>query len=162
MYDGNGYPLDVAVVGITATTPTIIQTGTPHRLSTGKTVFLFNTNSLPNIDGAYVVTVITSTTFSIPTTVLTAGNQGTATVIPKELKWATSEFAGQLIGEDRTLDSDIARQKLTALRAGSVALSFGDGVTAQVIPDAVTTLLVPSWLTTEVVEGAVSAEWTVV
>lgn len=68
-------------------------------------------------------------------------------VIPEELKNATAEFARQLIAEDRTLDSDIETQGITSLKAGPVALTFREGVSARVVPDAVVNLL-PHWWAT--------------
>lgn len=72
-------------------------------------------------------------------------------VIPQELKDATAEFAGQLGNTDRTLDSDIAVQGITSIKAGSVALTFRDMVQAQVLPDAVLNLMPVSWFTDEIV-----------
>jgi hypothetical protein len=65
--------------------------------------------------------------------------------IPIELKNATAEFARQLIVSDRSLNSDITDQKLTALTAGPISLSFGAGVAPVVIPDAVWALMPPWW-----------------
>lgn len=67
-----------------------------------------------------------------------------STTIPTELKYATAEFARQLIVADRSLDSDIETQGLQSLSAGPVSLAFRDGVRAKVVPDAVVNLL-PSW-----------------
>lgn len=64
--------------------------------------------------------------------------------IPPELKNATAEFARQLIVADRSADSDLETQKIRALTAGPVSLTFGEGITAKVVPDAVISLL-PSW-----------------
>ena len=64
--------------------------------------------------------------------------------IPKELKWATSEFARQLMASDVTANNDIEAQGITSLSAGSVSLSFKDSFKVKVVPDAVTFLL-PSW-----------------
>ncbi len=66
------------------------------------------------------------------------------TDIPQELKNAVAELARQLIIEDRTLDSDISKLKITNLTAGPVSLGFGEGVEPQVIPDAVF-WLIPRW-----------------
>jgi hypothetical protein len=76
------------------------------------------------------------------------------TVIPQELKDATSELAGQLGNSDRTLDSDIAVQGITSIRAGSVALTFKEMVQAQVLPDMVLNLMPVSWLKDEIVSYA--------
>lgn len=79
------------------------------------------------------------------------GRAISANVIPQELKDATAEFAGQLGNSDRTLDSDIAVQGITSIKAGSVALTFKDMVQAQVLPDAVLNLMPVSWFTDEIV-----------
>jgi hypothetical protein len=65
-------------------------------------------------------------------------------VIPDELKWATSEFAKQLIKADRTADSDIETQGITSLTAGPISLAFKDNVRAKVMPDAVSAYI-PHW-----------------
>lgn len=70
-------------------------------------------------------------------------------VIPDELKWAETELAAQLAKGDRTLDNDALVQGLASLKAGSVAMSWKNGIIPQVIPDAVYNLLVQSWLTDE-------------
>lgn len=66
------------------------------------------------------------------------------TVIPTELQQATAEFARQLVVSDRASDSDIETQRITSVKAGSVAVTFALGVTSRVVPDAVF-LLIPSW-----------------
>lgn len=83
------------------------------------------------------------------------------TIIPQALKDAESELAGQLAKGDRTLDNDVIAQGLTSLRAGSVALSFKDGIWPQVIPDAVWSLMPASWFTDELYEPAMRAEFDV-
>lgn len=65
-------------------------------------------------------------------------------VIPDELKWATAELAGQLLGGNRTADSDTETQGITKIKAGSVELNFKSMVTAKVVPDAVINLI-PKW-----------------
>lgn len=65
-------------------------------------------------------------------------------VVPQIIKNATAEFARQLIAEDRSADSDVERYGLTSLRAGSVSLSFKDGVVARPVPDAVA-VMIPAW-----------------
>ncbi len=77
------------------------------------------------------------------------GNAIDSTTIPRELKDAESEFAGQLGTTDFTLNNDVIIQGLTSVKAGSVSLSFKSQFQKQVIPDAVLALLVPGWLTDE-------------
>lgn len=66
-------------------------------------------------------------------------------VIPDELKWATAEFARQLIAGDRSADSDVETQGLTRLKAGPVELAFKNNVFAKVIPDAVAAFIPEGW-----------------
>jgi hypothetical protein len=89
------------------------------------------------------------------------GNAIDPATIPQTLKDAVAELAGQLAGTDRTLDNDVIVQGLTSVKAGSVALSFKDNITPQVIPDAVFNLLPSSWLTDEVFEPALAAQFDV-
>lgn len=84
------------------------------------------------------------------------GNPIASTVIPIDLKNATAELAGVLGTKDITVDNDIAMQGITSVKAGSVALSFAQGVAlaaTRILPQGVTALLVPSWMTTETNEG---------
>lgn len=78
-----------------------------------------------------------------------------STVIPQELKDATSELAGQLgsLG-DRTLDNDIKVQGITRIKAGSVELGFKEIIESQVLPDAVMALIPNSWLSDEIIDYA--------
>ena len=80
-------------------------------------------------------------------------------VLPRELKEATSELAAQLQAADRTLDSDIETQGITSVKAGSVALTFKDIVENKVLPDAVVHLLPPSWFTDEVIRSATQVDF---
>lgn len=67
------------------------------------------------------------------------------TVIPIELQQATAEYARQLLASDRTGDSDIETQGITAITAGSVSLQFKDSVFAKAVPDAVFDLIPCGW-----------------
>ena len=55
----------------------------PHGLSTGHKVVITNSNSTPTINGTRTVTVLTSSTFSVPVNVTTAGTAGT--VVPEKV-----------------------------------------------------------------------------
>lgn len=90
------------------------------------------------------------------------GNEIDSATIPQALKDALSEFAGQLLKGDRTLDNDTIIQGITAVRAGSVSVNFKQDIIAQVIPDAVYNLLPQSWLTDELYVMANSAEFDVI
>jgi hypothetical protein len=71
------------------------------------------------------------------------------TVIPQDLKDAEAEFAGQLLGGDRSLDNSVIVQGLTSVKAGSVSLGFKQEIMPQVVPDAVFNIMPQSWLTDE-------------
>lgn len=86
-------------------------------------------------------------------------------LIPRDLKYATSELARLLIAGDRTADNDIAVLGITGIKAGPVALSFKGGdrsseamTRTNMLPEYVEDLLVPSWYTeidrNEVVEDS--------
>jgi len=93
------------------------------------------------------------------------GNAIAANVIPQELKDATAELAGQMGLSDRYVDSDIAAQGITMVKAGSVAVEFSDKIgiqTLKVLPDIVMSLLVPSWLTDMTIESMYPALFDVI
>jgi len=68
----------------TVANPTVVTTTVAHGLTTGDAVFIQGSNSLPSIgfvqgvqSGIHTVTVINTTTFSVPVNVTMAGNSGT-------------------------------------------------------------------------------------
>jgi hypothetical protein len=65
--------------------------------------------------------------------------------VPIQLKRACAEFARQLAAADRTADSDVETQGILSIKAGPVALTFRDDVTAKVVPDAVVNLIPSDW-----------------
>lgn len=65
--------------------------------------------------------------------------------IPEEIKFATAEFARQLLVADRAGDSDVETQGIKSLKAGSVALEFRDNVVAKVVPDVVVKMIPEHW-----------------
>lgn len=157
MQDMNGNALDVGIAAISIAAAAVVMTTEPHRRTTGDEVFLLGTDSTPVLDGARTITVLSSTTFSVPVTTTVAGAAGRVTWIPQELKDAESELAGSLLKGDRTLDNDVIVQGLTSLRAGSVSLGFKDNIVPQVIPDYVYNMMPLSWLTDELYEPALQA-----
>ena len=76
------------------------------------------------------------------------GNAVDPTIIPQDIKDAESEFAGQLLQGDRSLDNSVIIQGLNSIKAGSVALGFNKDIIAQVVPQAVYDMLTP-YLTDE-------------
>lgn len=66
------------------------------------------------------------------------------TEIPLALKYATAEFARQLIEKDLSKDSIVEVQGVRSLTAGPVSIAFKDDVKAKTIPDAVANMI-PRW-----------------
>ncbi len=64
------------ITGISVAASTIVTTSDNHNLTTGDSVIIESSNSTPTIDGTRTVTVLSSTTFSIPVTVTVAGTKG--------------------------------------------------------------------------------------
>lgn len=162
MTDQNGRSLDFQIVSISVAASTVVETAAPHGLQTGQKIAVVNSNSTPVIDGEQTVTVLSTTTFSIPITVTVAGTEGHIGVIPRELKEAQAELAGQLLMADTTLDNAVIVGGITSVRAGSVSVSFKEAIDAHVLPDAVKNLMPPWWFTDEIVEPAVQAIFGVV
>jgi len=95
---------------ISVANPTVITTGSAHSLTTGQSVTISGSNSTPSIDGEWVVTVLSSTTFSIPTEVTGAGSAGTATILLRESSVMDNEtFTNGMVSV-----ALIARMKATA------------------------------------------------
>lgn len=74
----------VAINSISATSPAVVSTGTiPHGLVTGDSVSILGTSTTPSTNATYTVTVISTTTFSIPVVVTIAGGAvGVVSKIP--------------------------------------------------------------------------------
>jgi hypothetical protein len=68
-------PGPLTITGNTAANPSVVTTGT-HGLTSGQTVTITGSNSTPTLNGPRVVTVLSSTTFSVPVTVTVAGTAG--------------------------------------------------------------------------------------
>lgn len=67
---------DYAISANSDVTATVVTHATAS-FTTGDAVVITGSNSTPSIDGAWVVTVLSATTFSIPVTVSAAGTAGT-------------------------------------------------------------------------------------
>jgi hypothetical protein len=162
MFDHNNNPLDYTILSVSVAAAAVITTSIPHNRVNGEQVLIANIVGADAIvSGPQLVTVLTSTTFSIPVVNTTPGTAGIFYVFPSALMEATAELAGQLGITDRTLDNDVITQGITSVKAGSVAVTFKNEIIAQVIPDAVYNLMPQSWLTDELYELAEPAFFTV-
>jgi hypothetical protein len=71
-------PSTVVVTSSSVADPTVILTAAAHLLADGTVVTIAgHTGSTPSLNGSWPVTVLTSTTFSIPVSVSVAGTGGT-------------------------------------------------------------------------------------
>lgn len=71
-------PATVAITSSSVADPTVITTSAAHGLTTGDVVTIAgHTGSTPDINGAWGVTVLTTTTFTIPKAVTVGGTGGT-------------------------------------------------------------------------------------
>lgn len=66
----------IGISTISAANPTVVTTSSNHGLETGDIVVISNSNSVPLVDGAYEITYISSTQFSINVNVTTSGSTG--------------------------------------------------------------------------------------
>lgn len=69
-------PTDTTNFTNTAANPTVVTTSTPHGLVSGDEIAIAFSNSIPPISGTYTVTFLSTTTFSVPVNVATAGTTG--------------------------------------------------------------------------------------
>lgn len=100
------------ITSITTGTSPVITTSAPHKLSSGQKVTINSSDCVPSIDGTRVVTVLSSTTFSVDIEVGTAGSSGSIT--------SPNHF---VIG---------ASSALTASNLASAINSVGDGLSSTV------------------------------
>ncbi len=68
-------PINTNITAISIASPTVVTTSAPHGLLNGNQIVITNSNSTPSIDGLQTVTVLSTTTFSIPVNVTIAGTQ---------------------------------------------------------------------------------------
>lgn len=69
-----------AIVSSSVANPSVITTSAAHGFSTGDTVVISgHSGSTPSLNASHVITVITSTTFSVPVNVTAGGTGGKAT-----------------------------------------------------------------------------------
>lgn len=83
-------PENTNITSISIANPTVITTSAPHGLNNNEQIILAGTNSTPSANGVYTVTVLSSTTFSIPVDVTIAGTAGVWTKT-SDIQYATNE-----------------------------------------------------------------------
>jgi hypothetical protein len=69
----------LVITGATVAASSVVTTSTAHGLTSGQTAAIGGSNTTPTIDGNRVVTVLSSTTFTVPVTVTVAGTAGYTT-----------------------------------------------------------------------------------
>ncbi len=82
--------VDSVSLGITMTNSvadeTVITTSGAHGLFTGRVILIASSNSVPDINGEFEVTVIDATSFSIDRTVTVAGTAGSFTTVEEDFR----------------------------------------------------------------------------
>jgi hypothetical protein len=86
----------------------VITTEAPHGLSAGETVVISGSNSTPTVNGSRVVTVVSTTTFTVPVTVTSLGTAGTferasLTPLPGLLRAGLLKDCGSLYAQRESL-----------------------------------------------------------
>jgi hypothetical protein len=116
----------VSIVSSSAANPSVITTATPHGFSTGDKVGIVgHSGSTPEINGSHIVTVLSTTTFTIPLNVTGGGTGGAASRQNTYYKFAgtldsvqpaAGKF-GDLVSRCTIVDwmNDAARLKVTNL-----------------------------------------------
>jgi hypothetical protein len=79
------------ITAISQANPTVI-TSAAHGLTTGDNIYIYDTNSTPELEGTYIVTVLSSSTFSIGVDVTIAGTSG---------KWILSSLLIQSLNDSK-------------------------------------------------------------
>ena len=70
----------IDIVSVTLATPAVITTASPHNLVTGDRIYVSDTDSTPELNGSRIVTVLSSTTFSVGVDTTGAGTADTGSV----------------------------------------------------------------------------------
>lgn len=118
----------VAVIATSSiANPTVVTTDEAHGYVTGETaVIVDHEDSVLDINGSHVVTVLSTTTFSIPIAVTVGGTGGSATVtwtptnVPRRVHAATLLVLEDLY-ERRPIDWDVQRRLLERSRDPALA-----------------------------------------
>jgi len=98
----------VAIASSSVANPSVITTATPHGLASGDTVAIAgHLGSTPAVDGARVVTVLSTLSFSIPLQVTVGGTGGTVTrtIAADLLSLAEVKAYARLSTTDTSLDA---------------------------------------------------------
>lgn len=79
--------------------------------------------------------------------------------VPREIKDAVCEYAGQLAIKDSSADNAVAVGGITSVTAGPVGVSFkNEAILPKPLPDAVTLLIPPDFYFEETITGAYSLD----
>jgi Prealbumin-like fold domain len=112
---------NVAITAISAANPAVVTTSIAHGLTSGQTVTITGSDSVPSIDGPQVVTVIDSTHFSVPVNVTTAGTTGTVVTNEEDI---TNVPAGSYTVAE-TLPSGWTLENLSCVPSDNTGTNFG-------------------------------------
>lgn len=101
----------------TLANPTVVTSTVSHNLVSGDAVNITGSNSTPAINGNFIVTVISATTFSIPVNVTTAGTAGTLKKLTRGTTPAAGDTWRRLVG-NYTLERNEELEEFSDLDVG--------------------------------------------
>jgi len=108
------------IVNVTPTSPTVLTTSVPHGLTTGRSITITGSNSTPSIDGVYQVTVISSTTFSIPVNVSVNGMMAITAISAANPTVITSPGHGLISGQQILISGSNSTPSIDGLKTVTV------------------------------------------
>jgi len=82
----------------TLANPTVVTTTVSHGLVSGDAVNITGSNSVPAINGNFIITFLSGTTFSVPVNVTTAGTAGTLKKLTRGVTPAVGDTWRRLVG----------------------------------------------------------------
>lgn len=123
----------------------VITMANPHGFTTGDSVTIAgHVGSTPSVNGTYVVTVLTSTQFSIPLVVTIAGSGGTAV---KASHAARATYAGQVLADPagKATTAAITIGGATNLTTANTSIDFNGIVTTDATDAAILSQIATLW-----------------
>lgn len=114
------------ITNISAAAAAVVTTAA-HGMVTGQTVTISGTNSTPVIDGTHVITVLSTTTFSVPVTTSGTGNAGTMTAVGPTIQAhdsAIPNFCWSINGTSATGFIAVATRVSTVTGAKGLRFNF--------------------------------------
>lgn len=143
----------ISSIVFNSTTSTLITTSAPHQLSDFQIATISGSNSNPAVNNSYPVTVLSPTTFTIPTQIATSGNTGSF-VSPNQFQIAgTSALtAANLAASISSLN--MVNSTVAPLNSNVITVSFDNIYTLFTSPNTLGFVIPPQYTTNQANPGA--------